>query len=559
MIRKDQATVVLIATASRKKMQRAAKTCLPAGEAPQRLLLLLASALAIAYTLAPFEFSFPQAQLWSRLREALEITSPDGVIRVVAHFIAFFIFGVLVAAVYERSLERCGFNRFVVGALLFCVSLEFAQIFEESRHARITDLLGNAAGLCLGALGSIRWSRMRAVRVAFQKQTCRYPVQFYSAVFILATTIWCSAALRPVFGGLKRMNWNDNYRLVIGNETDGSRPWLGEIRYIGIYGGALTSQQVLLALGRLNARREVRDFGTMGLLAGYNFTRGRANEISPEGSLNSAGLTLEVPESCEWGGEGGGVLVRHSALMASRNTASDLTRAIVSSGAFSVEAWICPLNKTQKGPARIVSLSDGIWKRNFTLGQEAADGVFRVRNGINGTNGREHELHGKGVVQNVLHHLVAVYDHGVSSIFKDGQPVVPTVDLREPFVYLLLGSGEEGRVVGLALLTLTIALPVGSLSSALGLGRLQHLVAVAATYSVGSLPYVAVCLWVGGPWRVNLLFWLAVALITVYPLSFVYVHRQGLSGDSTAELTEPFGTTAAASRFARNLSEKTTL
>ena len=488
----------------------------------ERLGLLIAILLIFAYTLTPFEFSINGSEILSRAKEAMDITFPGGTLNLASHFAMFFILGGVIAAVYERSLDRHGFIRFAVAAAVFCVGLEFAQLLLQGRHARVTDLLANSAGVLLGVKSSIRWVSVRAFRVALEEGIRRHPVRFQTGIFILAMGIWCSAGLRPVMGSLK-MDWNEDYRLLIANETDGSRPWLGEIRYVGIYGKALTPRQVSLAYDSVGTSRE--DFREMKLLVGYDFTQGDLDEIAPEGLLRSGDLAIQVPAALESGEDGGGVLVEEDAILASQGPASELTAAILSSGAFSIEAWIRPFNRTQRGPARIVSLSNGVLWRNFTLGQEAADGVFRVRNGINGPNGSEHALHVKGAVQNSLQHWVAVYDHGVSSMFRDGRLLSPPVDLREPAVSLLLGSGAAGRAVGALLLVMTLALPAHSICSFLRLGGMRHLTAMLVVFCAGSLPYAAVCLLVGGPWRPDLFFWLAVALVIAYPLCFMYVRR----------------------------------
>lgn len=49
------------------------------------------------------------------------------------------------------------------------------------------------------------------------------------------------------------------------------------------------------------------------------------------------------------------------------------------SGELSVEAWVRPLNATQDGPARIVTMSvTGGGTRNFTLGQAGPNLIFRL-------------------------------------------------------------------------------------------------------------------------------------------------------------------------------------
>lgn len=496
--------------------------------AAERLCLLIALSFVVVYTLAPFEFSFSQADLVSRAKAVLLSTSSGGILKLTGHVVVFFVLGVLFVAAHEPSLEGIGFGRFVLGAAMFCFGLESVQFLAESRHARTADLLCNFLGVVLGVKASMRWRRLRALRMAMQTWFDHHRVRFQGVLFMVTVITWCSVASWPALGVLK-MNWNGDYHLVMANESDRSRPWLGEIGYVGIYDRALTAEQVL---AKAEGRRQKAKTSAPGLqplalpapLAGYDFARGRAQEILPEGMLRSGDLAIQIPESCEWIG-GGGILIKESALLMTQESARRLTSAISSSGAFSVEALVRPLAEAQTGPARIVSLSDGIWNRNFTLGQDGTDWIFRVRNGVNGSNGIEHALQVKAALQTSLQHLVAVYDHGVSSLFRDGRLLVPTIDLREPFIYLRLGPGAAGRAVGALLLTMTLALPAYSLSAFVCRGVGRHLLAVVVTFGAGSLPYAVACLMVGGAWRVDLFLWVAGALLIIYPLGLFYVCR----------------------------------
>jgi hypothetical protein len=324
------------------------------------------------------------------------------------------------------------------------------------------------------------------------------------------------------------MRWQQDERLYIGNEATRDRSWLGEIRYVGIYGRALTAEQRQLAHATLDVTRDRSYIESTKLLIGYNFMHKPDGRISPEGLLNSPDLTLELPGNCSWGGEGTGVLLAEPALIASRGPASALTNAILSSEAFTIEAWVRPLSEDQGGPARIVSLSENAYFRNFTLGQQNADLVFRVRNGINGENGRNRELHSRGALGTKLQHIIATYDHGVSSVFRDGELAPPVIDLREPVIYLGLGATTYGRLAAGLLLTIMIALPVTALWSKAG-RHITRFGAALLTLAIGSLPYAVACLKVGGPWRLELFFCLAISLTIAYPLCFLYVAKPGLT------------------------------
>lgn len=320
------------------------------------------------------------------------------------------------------------------------------------------------------------------------------------------------------------MGWNRDFHLIVGNESDGSRPWVGEIRHVRIYGRALTAEQVSRIHKTLEMNNKGREPGKLGLLVGYDLTQGNSRVVSPVGSLQSDNLSIQVPAGVGFLSDGGGIVLKDPSVLATREAAAELTEAILSAGAFSVEAWVRPFNDKQEGPSRIVTLSESVWSSNFMLGQEASDLVFRVRNGINGGNGFRFALHGKNVVQNGLQHVVAVYDHGVSSIFLDGRRIRQVVDLREPAAYLHLGTNSMGRFFSLTLLILTVTLPCYSLFPVVGRDGVRHAAAVFSTFCIGGLPYAVSSLLTGGPLRLPFFLWLVVALLIVYPICFFYVY-----------------------------------
>jgi hypothetical protein len=93
---------------------------------------------------------------------------------------------------------------------------------------------------------------------------------------------------------------------------------------------------------------------------------------------------------------------------------------------FTIEAWIIPANTDQTGPARIVTYSNGAQLRNFTLGQNNYNFVYRNRNlsaevDDNGepaleTPDAEEDL------QAALQHVVITYDqYRGRRIYVDGQ------------------------------------------------------------------------------------------------------------------------------------------
>jgi hypothetical protein len=77
--------------------------------------------------------------------------------------------------------------------------------------------------------------------------------------------------------------------------------------------------------------------------------------------------------------------IHGTTLIASEKPATSLTKALKKSNAITLEAWITPADSVQSGPARILTLSNGILSRNFTVGQDGDH--FEIRLRTNGTSG----------------------------------------------------------------------------------------------------------------------------------------------------------------------------
>ncbi|RMG86806.1 MAG: hypothetical protein D6714_03535, partial [Bacteroidetes bacterium] len=97
--------------------------------------------------------------------------------------------------------------------------------------------------------------------------------------------------------------------------------------------------------------------------------------------------------------------------------------ALTNTNEITVEAWIRPANTTQSGPARIISYSNGAYDRNFTLGQQGAQYVVRLRTTTNGQNGTNVVLQG-GTVTTAMTHVVFTRDaSGTAVLYVNGVAV----------------------------------------------------------------------------------------------------------------------------------------
>lgn len=137
---------------------------------------------------------------------------------------------------------------------------------------------------------------------------------------------------------------------------------------------------------------------TDGLQVLYTFDEGEGTMVYDVSGVGSPlDLFIQPASTVAWVG-GGGVTVTANSLIASGMAATKLHDSITTSGELSIEAWVCPANVTQDGPARIVTLSQDEYNRNFTLGEglwgaQPTDLLdIRLRTTTSGANGYPPDL-----------------------------------------------------------------------------------------------------------------------------------------------------------------------
>ncbi|NNC87283.1 MAG: hypothetical protein HKN82_02355 [Akkermansiaceae bacterium] len=437
---------------------------------------------------------------------------------------AFGIFGWLLAGAHDRFLRRLPLWVLPALALLFCLSIEAAKLYHPGRHASAAAAAGNAVALWAGLWGGSRWKAGRRFSAGAWREFGRGQWIRIMIAIPLGITLWSLSVFRPVFGA-PALQWSGEFPLVIGNEADGNRPWSGRIRHLGIFGFALGENDVAALRAGLTTGPESPGGSAPTPLAAWDFAGGPVTELPPAGILSDPRLTLSIPAECEWDPTEG-LTLHPPALVRSRGPATAITEAVRRSRAFSASVLVTPANVTQGGPARIVSLSGGVGERNFTLGQNRSDLVFRVRNEISGANGLHHAARSEGEdITGTLRHVVAVYDRGKSSLYLDGRRLDGAMSLRDPAYYLPFGMGGAARISGMVFLAFAVGPLVFCLAASAMPARRAHLITLAALYAAGGGTYTLACAVTGEEVRGGLLAVLAVVLGGAYFLAMAYVRR----------------------------------
>tara|TARA_R110002126_G_scaffold12375_2_gene53741 strand:- start:4822 stop:7473 length:2652 start_codon:yes stop_codon:yes gene_type:complete len=148
-----------------------------------------------------------------------------------------------------------------------------------------------------------------------------------------------------------------------------------------------------------------------GLVALYEFEEATGGTVYDSSGLTPAmDLTIEDQGSVAW--QPGTLTLNSATRLVTSGPATRINNAISSSNELTVEAWIDPANVSQSGPARVVTISDGAYDRNFTLGQglwgtQPADTFsMRLRSTSTDGDGLPHLATGAGGAVNGLMHVV---------------------------------------------------------------------------------------------------------------------------------------------------------
>jgi hypothetical protein len=328
--------------------------------------LLLSTLLILHLTLEPYTFQFG-ATLAERTPGALLRDFLDGVVDtsdVINNYVLFMPFGWSVACLLHRRVSPLA----VFSAALLCgaalsLSVEMAQAFLPSRTSSVVDVRSNSLGSLLGwgawALAGLwisSWQRLAA------------GLSIYLVIAL--------AAIPMVPFDTSLQTWDRSYRLHVGNEETGDRPWLGELSHLLIAERALPES----VLRSVSLSGEWPPDAGPGLLADY--VPAGAGMVDRTGQQPALIPVSDAGEEL-W--------------LATDGATRQLSDRLAASSQFTLVATVQTTSTDQSGPARIVSLSQNTSLRNFTLAQDGTDLVLRVRSPLTGQNGTWPEFRARGV------------------------------------------------------------------------------------------------------------------------------------------------------------------
>lgn len=220
---------------------------------------------------------------------------------------------------------------------------------------------------------------------------------------------------------------NERYDVVV--EIDASHPDMDAGVHAGLvdfenvsHGLGTTSREVLVDLSGDSDGGRVLD----GLQALYNFDESQGTTIRDTSGMSPPlDLVIEDPTKATW--LPGALSFTAPTRAKSVGSAARIESAMQATQELTLEAWITPDNLTQDGPARILTMSDGAYLRNFTLGQglwgsQASDTYnVRLRSTETDQDGMPMLTTGAGAAKIGLQHVVFTRTtSGKTRLYVDG-------------------------------------------------------------------------------------------------------------------------------------------
>jgi VanZ family protein len=267
-------------------------------------------------------------------------------------------------------------------AAAISLTVEYLQVFLPVRDSSIIDVAANTLGALIGVAVD------RACGASLSACVRRWRARTSPATLssMVAGLLMVALVLSAVLQRRARLsNWSSDYPLLIGNELTGDRGWRGRVFGLSLFDAATPAA----AVQQFAAGESIVRAGTQ--IAAFDFA----------GSPPFKDATGHLPD-IEWtagshASVGAGLGTPGRSWLQSDGPASGMAQRLRQTSAFTLFVHCATDDTEQEGPARIVSNSVSPLLRNFTLGQQGVDLVFRLRTPETGVNGYPLEVSVPGV------------------------------------------------------------------------------------------------------------------------------------------------------------------
>lgn len=378
--------------------------------------VLFVSILLILFlTLLPFEFENPKENYIQTIATSFEIYTER--FDLFGNILLFIPFGFALAGFLED--RRLNFIKIAISvtiaSCLLSVTVETLQVFLPERSSNSIDILSNTTSGFTGFLIFYFWGG-NIVKVIFWilKVSKRWLNIKWAIAIFLGYLIAICFLLFSFQDATQLSNWDNRYPLLVGNEVTADRPWKGQVSQFCIADRAASKTEVSQLLNDRNSCDAI----SQSLLASYQFdgNRQRYSDLTKTlPDLISQGNLTQKTTSQDLG-----VLLDGQHWLQTTESVKLITEKVQVRSQLTLVSTLATADTNQEGPARIISLSQNVSSRNFTLGQEKDELSFRLRTPLTKENG----AHPESLVPNVFadtqfHRVAIVYDGWTVKIYVD--------------------------------------------------------------------------------------------------------------------------------------------
>ena len=268
----------------------------------------------------------------------------------------------------------------VYSAFLLTFIVEILQGFLPGRNPSCIDLILNVLGAIAGFL-IFKLYGFRIKKIAqFMRNKLRiklsrrrlFIIFFGYLIFVLLGSISLQRMTTYLWSPT---NWDTTFPLIVGNELEGDRPWNGEISSLCLASRVVTAQPY-----EKFPKEKACDFWEqtfssiydLGDLPPINDRTGKLPPLLLQGVFETSSTPIKLSPNM-W--------------LQTSEAISQLSDQVRQSGQLAIGIVLKSHQRDQFGPARIISISNGPYERNFMLGQESNHLYLRLRTPLTGKNG----------------------------------------------------------------------------------------------------------------------------------------------------------------------------
>ena len=379
--------------------------------------------LVVVATLFPFNFSRDEGGSLRYFLSNFKHSSHLG--DKIKNIFLFIPFGFSITCFLQARKLSLFLELVLVTVLSFSLSftVETLQIFLPSRDTSPADLLTNSLGGFIGFLCFYIW-RFKIVSYILrlvEENKKRFNSSIVTVAFLgyLATSILFTV---PLQYANNLSTWNLNYPLMLGNERTGERPWEGFISEVAFADKAFSSAEIERVFTSQNWWQNI-DTPLLG-----NYQLDRQDYSDRTGNLPDLSWRGQPSKTTD----DRGVFVSDRHWLQTNAPVNLLNQRLQETSQFTIVTTVATAKFQQKGPARIVSISDSNGRRNFTLGQQDNNLNLRLRTPINGINAQYLSTNVYNIFTDErLHKLVITYANSGMHVYIDNLQNQYNIDLLE--------------------------------------------------------------------------------------------------------------------------------